>query len=349
MTATSARQFASVTSGDVPALEQVRPDIWALGVAMPGGHIPFSLCYLLRDSVGGIHIIDPGWDSDANWAGLEAALSSLGTTAAEVRSIIGTHRHPDHVGMADRLRSVSGAPLILHEAESTSAASGPVRQTGLADLELQLDEWAVPADRRPEFRSISLDGAENQPVTVDSTVRDGERLDIPGFDLLVIWTPGHTRGHLCLRDEVRNVMFTGDHVLPTMHAGLGLGGAATTNAVGGLGATNAVGGPGATNAVGDYLRSLAQVSAYPEHEVLPGHGYRFTGLAARATESAEHHLRRSREVAAVLSEDGEPSIWEIASRLTWSAGWENLTGFFAYSALSQTAMHRDFVTRGGLR
>jgi glyoxylase-like metal-dependent hydrolase (beta-lactamase superfamily II) len=331
MTATSARQFASVTSGDVPALEQVRPDIWALGVAMPGGHIPFSLCYLLRDSTGGIHIIDPGWDSDANWAGLEAALSSLGATAAAVRSIIGTHRHPDHVGMADRLRRVSGAPLILHEAESTSAASGPVRQTGLADLELQLDEWAVPADRRPEFRSISLDGAENQPVTVDSTVRDGERLDIPGFDLLVIWTPGHTQGHISLRDDVRNVMFTGDHLLPTMHAGLGLGGAATTNAV------------------GDYLRSLAQVSAHPEHEVLPGHGYRFTGLAARATESAEHHLRRSREVAAVLSEDGEPSIWEIASRLTWSAGWENLTGFFAYSALAQTAMHRDYVTRGGLR
>jgi glyoxylase-like metal-dependent hydrolase (beta-lactamase superfamily II) len=330
MTATSAQQFAAVERGDIAPLEQVRRDVWALGVAMPGGRIPFSLCYLLRDSSGGIHLVDPGWDSDANWRGLEAALAALGATAASVRSIIGTHRHPDHVGMADRLRSASGAPLIMHEAESTSAASGPVRQTGLAELELQLDEWAVPEDRRSEFRSIPLDGAEHLPVTVEKAVRDGESLDVPGFDLIATWTPGHTQGHLCLRDDARNLMFTGDHVLPTMNAGLGLGGA------------------GQTNALSDYLRSLQRIGEYPEHEVLPGHGYRFTGLDLRAAESAEHHLERAREVAAVLNEGGEPGIWEIASRLTWSAGWENLRGFFAYSALTQTAMHRDYVMGGGL-
>ena len=330
MTATSARQFSSVERGDVPPLEQVRRDVWALGAAMPGGRIPFSLCYLLKDSAGGIHIVDPGSDSDENWAGLETALAALGATAASVRSIVGTHRHPDHVGMADRLRSASGAPLIMHEAESTSAASGPVRQTGLAELELQLDEWAVPVERRPEFRAISLDGGEHLPVTVEKTVRDGERLDIAGFELIAIWTPGHTQGHLCLRDDARNLMFTGDHVLPTMHAGLGLGGA------------------GETNALGDYLGSLQRISEYAGHEVLPGHGYRFTGLGLRAAESAEHHLKRAREVAAVLNECGEPSIWEIASRLSWSAGWNNLAGFLAYSALTQTAMHRDYVTSGGL-
>lgn len=327
MIATSPGQFASAGSGDVPPFEQVRDDVWALGVAMPGGHIPFSLCYLLRDSAGGIHVIDPGWDSAENWAVLEAALAALDSTVAAVRSIIGTHRHPDHVGMADRLRSASGAPVLLHEGESAAAASsGPVRQTSVADLELQLDAWAVPEERRPEFHAVILQKPEHIPVAVDVRLEDGQRLDIPGFDLVAIWTPGHTLGHVCFRDDARELMFTGDHVLPTMHAGLGLGGA------------------GESNPLGDYLHSLARVGEYPDHEALPGHGYRFTGLKGRADEHADHHLKRSREVAAVLAEGGDPTIWEIAGRLSWSAGWENLKGFFAYSALLQTAMHRDFVT-----
>ena len=282
MTATSAEQFASASTGEVPPLEQVRHDVWALGVAMPGDRIAFSLCYLLRDADGGIHIIDPGWDSAANWAALETALAALGSSAAAVKSTIGTHRHPDHMGMAERVRGASGARVVLHEAESSSA--GPVRQTSLTDLEAQLDEWAVPHRRRPEFRPIISRGPLNLPLGIDVTVTDGQRLDIPGFDLVATLTPGHTLGHMCLRDDARRLMFTGDHVLPTMHGGLGLGGR------------------GRANPLGDYLDSLARVAAYPDHEAFPGHGYRFTDLAGRANEHAEHHLKRSREVDSVLAE-----------------------------------------------
>jgi hypothetical protein len=93
-----------------------------------------------------------------------------------------------------------------------------------------------------------------------------------------------------------------------MHAGIGLGG--DTEA----------------NPLSENLASLASVAAFPDHEVLPGHGYRFRGLLERSKQSAQHHLRRSTEVAAVLAESHKASIWEIASRLTWTAGWENLQG-----------------------
>jgi glyoxylase-like metal-dependent hydrolase (beta-lactamase superfamily II) len=126
------------------------------------------------------------------------------------------------------------------------------------------------------------------------------------------------------------VMLTGDVLLPTMHAGLGLGG--VTDA----------------NPLSEYLESLRALREYPGFEVLPGHGYRFTGLADRAAQSAEHHLKRSREVAAVLSVEPEASTWQIARRLSWTAGWDNLVGFYVYSALSQTDMHKEFVSHGGL-
>ena len=86
------------------------------------------------------------------------------------------------------------------------------------------------------------------------------------------------------------------------------------------------------------------MSGYPDHEVLPGHGYRFQGVADRCSETAGHHLRRSREVAAVLANAPHSSTWEIAAGLTWSVGWPNLVDFLLFSALAQTEMHRDYLT-----
>ena len=87
------------------------------------------------------------------------------------------------------------------------------------------------------------------------------------------------------------------------------------------------------------------MSGYPDHEVLPGHGYRFPGVVDRAAETAEHHRRRSLEVATVLADTPDFSTCQIASRLTSSACWPKLMGFLLYSALAQTEMHRHYLAR----
>jgi glyoxylase-like metal-dependent hydrolase (beta-lactamase superfamily II) len=324
---TSPDQFEAWTSGRVPTLEQVRDDVWALGQPMPHGHLPYSLLYLLRDRDGALHVIDPGWNSPEGWDGLSAALAQLGAVPADVLSMTSTHLHPDHIGLSERLREASGAPLQIHEAESAAEGSPfhTPRETG--EVTRLLADWGVPEERRGAIVSMTTQASEFVPPRADRTLVDGERLDVPGFDLIAMHTPGHTSGHLSLRDDSRSILFTGDHLLPMMHAGLGLG--ARTD----------------SNPLADYLASLRRVSGYPDHEVLPGHGYRFRGVAERATQSAEHHLSRSREVAAVLAEDAASTNWQIAERLTWTAGWDGLDGFFLYSALAQTAMHREYVER----
>lgn len=323
---TSPAQFEASQSGTIPAPEQVREDLWALAQRMPGGYLPYSLMYLLRDSDGAFHVIDPGWDSPENWATVTAMLDSLGASATDVRSITATHLHPDHIGLAARLREASGAPLQLHETEA-SAIGSPFDAPGNTDATVrQLDAWGVPDARRAEILRITTQASHFVPPTADRTLVDGERIDIPGSDLYAMLTPGHTSGHLCLRDDERSLLFTGDHLLPMMYAGLGLGA------------------PSDSNPLADYLVSLERVSQHPDHEVLPGHGYRFQGVAERSAETAEHHLRRSREVAAVLGDAPHASTWEIATRLTWSAGWPKLVDFLLFSALAQTEMHRDYLT-----
>ncbi|MFF1877753.1 MBL fold metallo-hydrolase [Leifsonia sp. NPDC058230] len=163
------------------------------------------------------------------------------------------------------------------------------------------------------------------PIVPDVLVADGDILDIPGRAVQVVHTPGHTPGSICLAVHDARLLFTGDHVLPTVNPGLGLGG------------------PTETNPIADYLASLERIAAFDDYEVGPGHEYVFRGLAARCSALREHHLKRSREVAAALAADPGMSVPSIASRLTWTDGWENLDGFRLDSALAQTAMHRAFV------
>lgn len=330
MHSTSTQQSAALARGELPPLEQVRDDVWSLAQPMPGGHLAYSLSYLLRGTDGGVHVIDPGWDSDANWDRLTGALEVIAPGGA-VTGITGTHLHPDHVGMAARLRRASGAPLAMHGEERAALERHATRVLDPDDVTARLDGWGVPQERRDELsRFVDRSPAGLGPA-VDRSLADGDALPVPGFRMVVMGTPGHTAGHICLRDDDRGLLYTGDHVLPTVVAGLGLGGATPSNPL------------------ADYVTSIDSVRRYGHYEALPGHGHRFAGLGGRAHESAEHHLKRAREVAAVLEAIGEPSVWDLASRLTWTAGWEGLQGFQLLSALTQTEMHRSFVRLQGPR
>lgn len=141
-------------------LEQVRDDVWALTVPLPFGAQPASsFAYLLRDADGMLHVVDPGWHTDDNWAALQSAVTELGSAPSRVLSIVLTHLHGDHLGMAERLRSASGARVLMHRAEvdalaaqSSGTSTGDPR-TAHADA-ARLDVWGVPREVRAELATV---------------------------------------------------------------------------------------------------------------------------------------------------------------------------------------------------
>lgn len=333
MQPTSPAQFAASSSDSVPCLELVRESLYSLGVAFPGLVPHYTLSYLLLDDADGVHLVDPGWDSDENFHALEGVLAELSHGIRDVRTITVTHLHPDHLGMAARVREASGAVVALHALEQSAIEelTTPPLNIQASDTEApdtdalaRFTAWGVPEDRHPELLAAVHRRAAWKPVTADVLLADGDRLAIPGHDVRALHTPGHTTGHLALVDTARGVILTGDHLLPSQFPGIGLGG-------------TAVGNP-----IDDYLRSLARVAEFDAFEALPGHGFRFRGIAERCHETAAHHERRSSEVAELASE--RSTVWDIASGLTWTAGWENLRGLELLSALSQTSLHRDRVS-----
>lgn len=186
--------------------------------------------------------------------------------------------------------------------------------------------WVVPEDRR-ETVLAEYPRRAAPAVVGDRFVEDGQLLDVPGRRIRALATPGHTGGHLCLLDEDERLLFSGDHVLPEIYPGVGLGGAGD-------------------DALAQYLEGLARMREFDDCQVLPGHGYRFRGLSERVAATARHHLRRLDEVASAVARDRHATAWQVASQLTWSRGFEGLRRQYLVGALRQTAMHMRLVHAG---
>ncbi len=329
VTATSAAQEQAWSARRLPNPEQVAASVWAVASPIPEGSISHTLTYVLESPDGGIHLIDPGWDDPHTFHTLGISLAAIGHGLDDVRTVIATHHHPDHLGLAPRLRRRSGAAVLFSAVEREVLASRTSRSDrDLQSYETVLEHWGVPAERRPELRASFDRPSLVEDIEPDRALVDGEVIDLPGHSLRVIATPGHTDGHICLVDADRAVLYSGDHVLPGIYSGVGIGTL-----------------PG-SEPLGDYLSSMDKLAPFDALEVLPGHEFRFTGLGARRRQIVAHHLRRTREVADLIDTLGDASVWHYAKQLTWTAGWAGLTGFWLHSALRQTELHLELVRSG---
>jgi len=134
-------------------------------------------CYVLGcEETRECAVIDPGGDE-------ERIFSLCGSEGLKIVAIICTHGHPDHVCGNRALKKMSGAPIIMHEADAAFFA-------------------------RPEIEDyFSMLGLAASPPP-DRTVRDGEEIAVGRLKLKVIHTPGHTPGGICLYAAPH--LFTGD-------------------------------------------------------------------------------------------------------------------------------------------
>ena len=307
MRATSQAEYLAATSRGVPKPELIAEGLWTLPMLMPSGGLRYTLSAVHLGSTGGVTIVDPGWQVEGGLSFIEQFLAGIGRELRDVRSIVVTHAHPDHIGMAGALREASGAQIMMHSKEQHSMKAAA--EVSLTDRVAELQEWGIASATIEKMRQHVADVEDGGGTFLEPDVllEDGSIVPIDGLRWRVLHTPGHTPGHICLVDDEQRLLFSGDHLLPTVFPGLGLGAGFEANPI------------------DHYLRSLRALEPFDDFEVIPGHGYRFHGLRARRLETAEHVLRRAREVAAVIHAEPQVSVWDLASRLTWKGGWGMLS------------------------
>ncbi|UCG41351.1 MAG: MBL fold metallo-hydrolase [Acidimicrobiia bacterium] len=177
------------------SISQPAPDIF-LAV---GAHTNWCL---IREGTS-ITLIDAAWPRDYRL--VVDSLAEIGASPGDVEAILLTHAHPDHVGVAERLRAEHRSTVFAHEDEVAHATGRSRERVSVLDLMARLWRPSVLA-----FVASSIWRGGLRPTPVEEVEGFSEqRLDVPGSPTPVP-TPGHTSGHCAFYLPERGVLVTGD-------------------------------------------------------------------------------------------------------------------------------------------
>ncbi len=123
-------------------------------------------------------VIDPGAD-------VSQILAIVARHGLQVKQIVVTHAHMDHVGGAMELKKATGAPILLNEKDAALVAMLPVQA-----------QWLGMRDPG----KVQIDGSPKSGDTVTAGSLSGE----------ILLTPGHTEGSLCLYFAPEKTLIAGD-------------------------------------------------------------------------------------------------------------------------------------------
>lgn len=307
---------------------EVTSGIHQFKVPIPDNPLGYLNAYLIKGQRQRM-LVDTGWNTDEALNSLGQQLAEAGMQFQDITHILITHIHPDHYGLAGRLKQLSGAEMIFHEVEKVYVESRYVEYGNLME---EMEQWlrinGVPDEDLPQLQQASVGMTHVvSAVWPDRTVRGGEKLSIGDFEFEVLWTPGHSPGHICLYEPHKRILISGDHVLPiiTPHVSLH---------------AQSMGNP-----LADYVDSLQAVEDLDVGLVLPAHEHIFYDLKKRAAEIRQHHEERKQAILDAIG-NGRQTAFQISAKIPWNVPgvtWETMATFDRRSAVMETLAHLELM------
>jgi len=245
--------------------------------------------YALDDGDGWT-IVDTGFDTGRGRA-IWDVLRAGPLAGRRINRVVGTHHHPDHIGLAGWFMDRDGAELAISRTAWLMAR--------MLQLDVQerpspqaLDFWrragmppAMLAERAAQRPYNSADVVHPLPLGF-TRIAEGDEIAVGGRRWRVAMGHGHAPCHATLWSLDDDLVIGGDQLLPSISPNLGVY------------PTQPEADP-----VGEWLESCTRLAglARPGHLVLPGHKLPFTGLPDRLRQLIDNHhgaLRRMREALA---------------------------------------------------
>lgn len=299
---------------------QEAPGVYRIPVQTPFRMQPTNAYVLKGDRLG---LLDTGVNSPQVWDELCAGLGDLGLAPGDIETVLVSHAHVDHDGLAHRFPQ---AEVLIGERDHHKLVDFPGHMHAFAEIvKDHMPAWGVPSASLAVLMAplLSLLGMSASVPWVSSF---GGRTVLEGFGppFRVLRLSGHTEGGIGLYRECDGVLLPGDHVLEKITPNPGL--VAESDSV--------------RSGLGDYVASLAALDELDVSVVLPGHGGAFRGLRARLDTIRGHHAERLDEVERRVGVGG--SLFDVTTAM-----FPRIDAMNSFLALTEVFGHIEVLVETG--
>ncbi|MFD1360831.1 MBL fold metallo-hydrolase [Lentibacillus salinarum] len=299
-------------------LIRLKEGIHRIGIPVPFP-VKYVYCYLMENE-SGYTLVDTGLNYKKAKAAWEEVFEELAIKPDDIHTIIITHFHPDHSGLAGWMQEKTNANVWMSDTDRKMFQLAFMKNDIQAiDVNKLLSNHGV----NEELRKAILNNLENitervQPyATVNSITKKNWNLD--GRAWRILETPGHSQGHLCFYQEDENILLAGDMILDKITPNISLW-------------------PGGSDRpLEDYLNSLKDLKQLSISRAWPGHGGIIDEVNKRIDELIEHHENRLNKIADLAT---QKSGSEIAGELFAE---KELNAHQWRFAISETLAHLEYL------
>lgn len=259
-------------------------------------------------------LIDSGLRSE-NWKNkFFSILKKINIPISSIDYCIVSHNHMDHIGLVSYLKQKNPEIQILMHDITSKELKWETNPENYHNIEKQAIELAK--------QLMSFGMTEKQSKTLieyftkwskmknyvkpDRILYDNDEIKFGNNSLKIIWTPGHTLGHICIFDTNRKFLFSGDHILSRITPHIG-------NYIINPVVKREYASYNFKNVLKLYLNSLDRIEKLNPKKIFPAHQEIIEDPIERIQEIREHHKNRINEITNLISKDPR-TPFEIAQK-----------------------------------